>query len=393
MGVKHFIRVLTELVKADPTWVEDLKEILALEGTPQGMIQLSNEPHIGWRDSDVKVARKRVKQLFREGILSTTYESNRDHVYHITYPDVLKEFLSNYRDSVVVSTECIWDDIKVTQEDRDLYNEVIRMEEPWVYLSDFIAPNIKGRVREKVGVLLQLLSLEDSHGDRNRINVLFYGKPGTGKSEIASWVCDVMGAVYVDGSRVSKPDLTVNKLTKQPGALVKAHKWICVIEEADEMDKETWGACLQAMGEAGIIEVAGEKYPAEVMSLVTTNSIKGWKAEVLNRFSIIFPFEIESWEALKGALDYRYKYYGMPKPNDRPDFIRAFIKLAREYIPEIVEREEIMAFKNRYIHSIGGVRQGLDLMRVSLAMARMCRKPLGLEVFKTVCKFYFDKER
>lgn len=279
-------------------------------------------------------------------------------------------------------------DTILSLEDEATFDEIASQHDIFDYMSTHMAPLLVGKFDEKKAALTLLISDDDSHGDKNRIHMLLWGKAGTGKSELLMFIKKKFQAIYVDGSRASKPDLTINKTSGEPGYLIRAHNWIIAIEEADKMEKSAWGSCLTAMGEQGMFEVAHTEYPAAVRAICTANVISDWPEEVLSRFTYIIRYNRPNKNELQDILAYRYKYYNLPKPDSESDLIVKYVAWARKHKPEIEDIDEINEIMKNNIDSIGDVRAGLDIMRISIALAKAYHSNVNSTIYKKALDLY-----
>jgi len=193
--------------------------------------------------------------------------------------------------------EEVLDDSKLTEEDIRRFESILEGNDAVDYWMDYIAPGVKFRDRAKKAILCMLASPDDQGGTKGRANLIIYGPPGTGKTGFKNFLVDEFGALSIDGARVSKVDLTYNKNSGEDGILVRAHKGLAVIEEADELDEDALGAALTALGESGQIEIRDMRLPAEVRGVMLGNYqsrreiISEHSEALFNRFEFVIKFQ------------------------------------------------------------------------------------------------------
>lgn len=291
------------------------------------------------------------------------------------------------------------DEVEVTEEDEKEFQEITENEDALEYWSDFVAPEVKHREHAKKALLCMLASPEDRNGEKLRLNALFYGPPGTGKSALKRWLVENFGAESIDGARVSKADLTLNKTTAQPGVLLRAHKGLAVIEEADEMDDDALGAALTALGESGQVEIRNERYPAEVRGLLLGNyqsekdiARKHGEA-ILDRFEFLVSFQPLDEEHLDDTLSWRYRHFAKTKPHDDTQRLKKYLSWVRDYDPEITDQatEQIEEVKSQHVDAIDNVRTGVSVMSVAYTIARLNREPLEETHFETALEMVVEE--
>lgn len=280
----------------------------------------------------------------------------------------------------------------MTEEDKQRFTKILEEHDGLEYWKEYIAPVVMGRDKLKKAVLLMLASMWDKpeYDEKNRINVILHGIPGTGKSSFKNFLVREFGAIDINGDRVSQADLTYNKMTEELGCLARADHGIIAIEEADKMEKKAFFSILTSVGETGYIAIRDKKIKAETKGLLLANDISKWAPEVLNRFT----FRIETKKlddiVLSKALDYRYKYWNKEKPSGTIDDLRKFLKWIQDYEPEIQELDKIQKFKEDNIKWFDDIRMGLEVMRIALTMARLNRKPVTAKRFMDACKLYHE---
>ncbi|MFC7075033.1 LAGLIDADG family homing endonuclease [Haloarcula halophila] len=152
--------------------------------------------------------------------------------------------------SVVIEDEQ-FEDMDITDADK---KEIIELSnEPDIYdrMVGAIAPSIYGYEKEKLAMMLQLFSgvtkeLPDGSRIRGDLHMLLIGDPGTGKSQMLSYIREIAPrSVYTSGKGSSSAGLTAaavrddfgdgQQWTLEAGALVLADQGIAAVDELDKM--------------------------------------------------------------------------------------------------------------------------------------------------------------
>ncbi|WP_459193588.1 minichromosome maintenance protein MCM [Halosimplex sp. J119] len=156
-----------------------------------------------------------------------------------------------------------FEEMDITEEDK---NEIIDLsEEEGIYdqMVGAIAPSIYGYEREKLSMILQLFSgvtkhLPDESRIRGDLHMLLIGDPGTGKSQMLSYIQNIAPrSVYTSGKGSSSAGLTAaavrddfgdgQQWTLEAGALVLADQGIAAVDELDKMAADDRSAMHQAL--------------------------------------------------------------------------------------------------------------------------------------------------
>jgi len=294
-------------------------------------------------------------------------------------------------DRRVPKFEEVLDEISVTEEDIERFESILADHEALDYWADYVAPTVKFRDRAKRAILCLLASPEDEHGTKGRTNAILFGPPGTGKSAFKNFLVEEFGAFSIDGARVSKTDLTYNKNTGEDGLLVRAHKGLAVIEEADELDDDALGAALTALGEAGRIEIRDMRLPAEVRGILLGNYrsreeiVAAHSEAVFNRFEFVLQFDPLSDSERDAAIDWQYDHFRQPKSPENTSELKKYIAWVREFDPAIpgAELQKIKEFKQSHIDAIENVREGISILTVAYTIARLNHRELTVADYKT----------
>jgi len=163
-----------------------------------------------------------------------------------TKPDVF--FEANY----VEPKEEEFEDIKITEQDRQQIEELAKDPNIYEKLIASIAPGIYGFNEIKEAILLQLFGgirheFEDGTHVRGNIHILITGDPSVAKSQLISLVVKTLPrGRYVSGKGVTGAGLTAtvskNELLGgwilEAGALVLSNKSVLAIDEFDKMNKD-----------------------------------------------------------------------------------------------------------------------------------------------------------
>jgi len=278
--------------------------------------------------------------------------------------------------------------VEVTEEERNMIEDIVSENEALEYWYDYIAPDIKYREKAKKAILIMLASPKDKYGNKGRINVFMYGEPGTGKSLFKTFLKREFEAITIDGPRASKPDLTYNKKKEEMGKLPESHKGILVVEEADDMDEDVLGSTLTSFGETGRIEIRDMEIPAKARGVMLSNFesrqeiINQWSPESLNRFDFTIYFESLDDDKKSDTLDWHYEHFRKPNPNKNEDILKKYIKIVRGHTPDVAHSEKIMQYKDDHINKIGNIREGVSIMNIAWTIARLNLDDVKLKHYK-----------
>src|SRR6056297_689290 len=161
-----------------------------------------------------------------------------------------------------------FEDMDITGEDKE---EIVRLsQQDTIYdtMVDSIAPSIYGYDQEKLSMMLQLFSgvtkhLPDGSRIRGDLHMLLIGDPGTGKSQMLSYIQNIAPrSVYTSGKGSSSAGLTAaavpddfgdgQQWTLEAGALVLADKGIAAVDELDKMDASDRSAMHEGLEQQSI---------------------------------------------------------------------------------------------------------------------------------------------
>ena len=152
--------------------------------------------------------------------------------------------------SVVIEDE-EFEDMDITDEDKQEILELSTHDDIYDEMVGSVAPSIYGYEEEKLSMILQLFSgvtkhLPDGSRIRGDLHMLLIGDPGTGKSQMLSYIRNIAPrSVYTSGKGSSSAGLTAaavrddfgdgQQWTLEAGALVLADKGIAAVDELDKM--------------------------------------------------------------------------------------------------------------------------------------------------------------
>ena len=144
-----------------------------------------------------------------------------------------------------------FEEMDITDEERREILELSNREDIFELMGDSIAPALFGLEDEKLAIVLQLFSgvrkkLPDGSKIRGDIHLLLVGDPGTGKSQLLSYIRNIAPrAVYTSGKGSSSAGLTAAAIrddfgdgqqwTLEAGALVLADQGVAAVDELDKM--------------------------------------------------------------------------------------------------------------------------------------------------------------
>ncbi|WP_281195119.1 LAGLIDADG family homing endonuclease [Halorubrum sp. F4] len=175
------------------------------------------------------------------------------HIEQVEQGNEKSAIFDLYMDGVSIAIEDEeFEDMDITDADRREIIELSNREDIYDAMVDSIAPAIYGYEEEKLAMILQLFSgvtkhLPDGSRIRGDLHMLLIGDPGTGKSQMISYVENIAPrSVYTSGKGSSAAGLTAaavrddfgdgQQWSLEAGALVLADKGIAAVDELDKMD-------------------------------------------------------------------------------------------------------------------------------------------------------------
>ncbi len=187
-----------------------------------------------------------------------------------------------YMDGVSVEIEDEeFEDMDITDEDKQEIIELSNEGNIYEQMVGSIAPAIYGYEQEKLAMIFQLFSgvtkhLPDGSRIRGDLHMLLIGDPGTGKSQMLSYIQHIAPrSVYTSGKGSSSAGLTAaavrddfgdgQQWTLEAGALVLADKGIAAVDELDKMSPEDRSAMHEGLEQQKIsVSQGGDQRDAKV---------------------------------------------------------------------------------------------------------------------------------
>lgn len=259
----------------------------------------------------------------------------------------------------------------------EMENAVLQLQESgsvYEMLSQSIAPEIYGHEDVKKALLLLMIGgvtkrMDEGMRLRGDLNILLMGDPGVAKSQLLKHISTVAPrGVYTTGKGSSGVGLTAavvrdsmtKEMTLEGGALVLADMGICAIDEFDKMEEGDRTAIHEVMEQQTVsIAKAGitTTLNARTSVLAAANPIYGRYNKklsasqninlpnaLLSRFDLLFLLldvaNYEKDEALARHVTYVHRFSKNPAMSFepvRPDVLRYFIAIAKQYEPSIPE--------------------------------------------------------
>ncbi|TKX62129.1 XRE family transcriptional regulator [Halorubrum sp. ASP1] len=195
------------------------------------------------------------------------------HIEQVEQGNEKSAIFDLYMDGVSIAIEDEeFEDMDITDADKRDIIELSERDDIYEAMVGSIAPAIYGYEEEKLAMILQLFSgvtkhLPDGSRIRGDLHMLLIGDPGTGKSQMISYVENIAPrSVYTSGKGSSAAGLTAaavrddfgdgQQWSLEAGALVLADKGIAAVDELDKMDCVT-GDALVSLAD-GRVERIGE---------------------------------------------------------------------------------------------------------------------------------------
>jgi replicative DNA helicase Mcm len=311
--------------------------------------------------------------------------------------------------SSVVVEDAEFEEMNITEEDKQEIIELSDHDEIYEEMVDSMAPAIYGHRQAKLAMMLQLFSgvtkhLPDDSRIRGDLHMLLIGDPGTGKSQMISYVQNIAPrSVYTSGKGSSAAGLTAaavrddfgdgQQWTLEAGALVLADNGVAAVDELDKMADDDRSAMHEALEQQKIsISKAGIN-----ATLKARCSLLGAANPKYGRFDQYEPIgeQIDLEPALISRFDLIFTVTDSPDPDE--DAALAEHILQTNYAGELNTQNQQLANANYTEEEIASQTNEVapaiepELLRKYIAYARRtCFPTMTAEAKQSIEDFYVD---
>ncbi|WP_313693318.1 minichromosome maintenance protein MCM [Halorarum halobium] len=332
------------------------------------------------------------------------------HIEQVTSGQEKTNIFDLYMDgvSVVVEDE-EFEDMDITDEDKEEIYELSKRENIYEDMVGSIAPSIYGYEQEKLAMILQLFSgvtkhLPDGSRIRGDLHMLLIGDPGTGKSQMLSYIRHIAPrSVYTSGKGSSSAGLTAaavrddfgdgQQWTLEAGALVLADKGIAAVDELDKMRSEDRSAMHEGLEQQQIsVSKAGIN-----ATLKSRCSLLGAANPKYGRFDQYEPIgeQIDLEPALISRFDLIFTVTDQPDPDHDAKLAEHII--TTNYAGELNTQREKTTNSEYSSEEVADVTEEVapvieaDLLRKYIAYSkRNCYPTMTDEAKEAIRDFYVD---
>lgn len=294
----------------------------------------------------------------------------------------------------VETEETDFEDIDVGPH-RERIEAIAASDDPYQQLVNSIKPSHRGHEEIKLALALQMFGgvakrLPDGSRKRGDSHVLLVGDPATDKSGLLEYATQLAPrSIKTSGKSASGVGLTAaavrddfggDQWTLQGGAMVKADKGLCAVDELDKMPEEERGSMLQALAEQQVsVSKAGinATLPARTKLLAAANPIYGrfdpyapisdqiqLSPPLLSRFDLIFTLtdEVDADSDREMARHINNATRAATAPEERlngevdgvtpdiePEVIRAYVAHARQTCDPYLTEAAAQVLEDEYV--------------------------------------------
>ncbi|GAB7009596.1 minichromosome maintenance protein MCM [Halorubrum trueperi] len=332
------------------------------------------------------------------------------HIEQVEQGNEKSAIFDLYMDGVSIAIEDEeFEDMDITEADKREIIELSNREDIYDAMVESIAPAIYGYEEEKLAMILQLFSgvtkhLPDGSRIRGDLHMLLIGDPGTGKSQMISYVENIAPrSVYTSGKGSSAAGLTAaavrddfgdgQQWSLEAGALVLADKGIAAVDELDKMDSSDRSAMHEGLEQQKIsVSKAGIN-----ATLKARCSLLGAANPKYGRFDQYEPIgeQIDLEPALISRFDLIFTVTDSPDPEHDSRLAKHIIKT--NYAGELNTQREELASSEFTPEQVAEVTQEVapkidaELLRKYIAHAkRSCFPTMTEEAKGLIEEFYVD---
>ncbi|MDZ5812426.1 minichromosome maintenance protein MCM, partial [Halorubrum sp. AD140] len=332
------------------------------------------------------------------------------HIEQVEQGNEKSAIFDLYMDGVAISIEDEeFEDMDITEADKREIIELSNREDIYDAMVDSIAPAIYGYEEEKLAMILQLFSgvtkhLPDGSRIRGDLHMLLIGDPGTGKSQMISYVENIAPrSVYTSGKGSSAAGLTAaavrddfgdgQQWSLEAGALVLADKGIAAVDELDKMEASDRSAMHEGLEQQKIsVSKAGIN-----ATLKARCSLLGAANPKYGRFDQYEPIgeQIDLEPALISRFDLIFTVTDSPDPEHDSRLAKHIIKT--NYAGELNTQRTELASSEFTSDQVAEMTQEVapeidaELLRKYIAHAkRSCYPTMTEEAKELIEEFYVD---
>ena len=332
------------------------------------------------------------------------------HIEQVEQGNEKSAIFDLYMDGVSISIEDEeFEDMNITEADKREIIELSNRDDIYEAMVGSIAPAIYGYDEEKLAMILQLFSgvtkhLPDGSRIRGDLHMLLIGDPGTGKSQMISYVENIAPrSVYTSGKGSSAAGLTAaavrddfgdgQQWSLEAGALVLADKGIAAVDELDKMDASDRSAMHEGLEQQKIsVSKAGIN-----ATLKARCSLLGAANPKYGRFDQYEPIgeQIDLEPALISRFDLIFTVTDSPDPEHDSRLAKHIIKT--NYAGELNTQREELPTSEFTSDQVAEVTKEVapeidaELLRKYIAHAkRSCYPTMTEEAKELIEEFYVD---
>jgi len=276
--------------------------------------------------------------------------------------------------------------------------EFSREHDPFSSLPAVFCPELVGRYDVKRGLLCMLVNMQDRNvgsgrkRNRERLHILLYGEPGTGKTIPLDYLSREWGAVYISANP-SSASLKGDARRKDRGVQIfssETGRVVCIDEFELMEDTDT----LRDVMEIGKFTLTKgghhEEYDAQCSVVCAANDITKLSPAVLSRFDLIYGFDEPTYDESVEIARNLIEIEEDPSSSEiTKDFLKEHIGISSDYNPRIRESAEVLSQLELHFRKSRKGKTGRwisSVFRISRAIAKIRLNDWGVEEVKCALK-------